>query len=196
MGAHLLCSSSSIIHQSLSPPSSCLVLDFHSDPFPRRAQPHIRAHPKTGEVSLTPTSRSQALIPSHPIPSPERPALHPCLPLTCFLQVHGGGCLQRRGSRWLTGGRRRLLRGRARGSVLRLLPPLAPRVPQRLPPSAQTGQGAGTATAHTGLDTVPAAGTSRGWPGGGSGAGSAEDRAVEPGETLPPRDFCIRKMPQ
>lgn len=33
IGAHLLCSSSSIIHQSLSPASSWLVLDFYCDPF-------------------------------------------------------------------------------------------------------------------------------------------------------------------
>lgn len=100
----------------------------------QRAQPHISMHPKRGELSSIPTSSSF----HHPIPPPERRALQPCSPLTCFLQVHGGGCLSCCSSRCLSGGCRRLLRGRSRG--LGLLSPLAPRVPQGLGPPGETNR--------------------------------------------------------
>lgn len=77
---------------------------------------------------------------SHRIPPPERPPTHPGFPLTCFLQVHGGGCLHRCGHCRLAGGHRWLLRGRRRGPVLALLPLLARRLLQGLCPREETGQ--------------------------------------------------------
>jgi len=50
-----------------------------------------------------------------------------------------------------------------------------------------------TATTHV---VVPAAGVSLGWPGGASGEEVAEDWTWGPGETLPPRDFGVGKLPQ
>lgn len=78
---------------------------------------------------------------SHRIPPPQcLPPPHPGFPLTCFLQVHGGGCLHRCGSCRLVGGHRQLLRGRCQGPVPAFLLLLACRLPQGLCPREETGR--------------------------------------------------------
>lgn len=76
---------------------------------------------------------------SHRIPPAENPLPQPSFPITCFLQVHGGGCRHWRGSCRLTGGCWWLLGGWGRGPVQVLLPLLTCCILQGLHPPEETG---------------------------------------------------------
>lgn len=125
--------------------------------------------------------------------SSRAPAAASRLPLTCLLQVHGGGCWHRCGSCPLAGGRQRLLCGRCWGRVPVLLLPLSRRVPQGLCPPEETG---GRAEMQRPCTLWWTQCWQLACPQGGQEerVGRRSQRTAGPRETLPARDFGVGKL--